>query len=201
MARRRRKADETAFDMTPMIDCTFQLIIFFILTSKFKQLERREGADLPLDEGPRSDDPQHAASKLTLRLVWEDQTMVYSVDVQSGLGDQPGRGKQVAAGGMDALIADRVRADLPHYTRVQGELIDAIRAAHQRALGSGKVDKIEVAMSANASESSLRHVGETAPWGFVSLAVDAATRYNESLAPEKRLGISFKNTEPAGGGR
>ena len=32
MARERKRADATKFDMTPMIDCTFQLIIFFILT-------------------------------------------------------------------------------------------------------------------------------------------------------------------------
>jgi hypothetical protein len=198
MARERRKAKETEFDMTPMIDCTFQLIIFFILTSKFKQVERRQGADLPLDEGPNPT-PATAVSKLTLRMVWKDQTMSYWVDVQQGVGEQSGKGKQIPAGGLAALMADRTKMGVPHYSEVHKQLVDAIRSAHVRALGSGKVDKVEVSMSANTAESSLKHIGETAPWGFVTLAVDACTEYNKTLSPDKRLSISFKNTEPASG--
>jgi biopolymer transport protein ExbD len=39
------------FDLTPMIDCTFQLLIFFMCTIKFKQLEGKLAAYLPKDKG------------------------------------------------------------------------------------------------------------------------------------------------------
>jgi biopolymer transport protein ExbD len=39
-----------AFDLTPMIDVTFQLIIFFLLTSQFTQASRTE-VDLPVQPG------------------------------------------------------------------------------------------------------------------------------------------------------
>ena len=55
MARRRRRAaiDLTPpkGDMTPMIDVVFQLLIFFMLTIEFKQLEGKLAAYLPKDVG------------------------------------------------------------------------------------------------------------------------------------------------------
>jgi hypothetical protein len=38
--------------MTPMIDIVFQLIVFFLLTLKFKTVDRRIDAMLPKDRGP-----------------------------------------------------------------------------------------------------------------------------------------------------
>jgi biopolymer transport protein ExbD len=53
MARKRkRKAEEPIkADMTPMIDVTFQLLIFFMLTIEFKTLEGKLAAYLPKDVG------------------------------------------------------------------------------------------------------------------------------------------------------
>ncbi len=55
MARRRRRAavDTTPMkgDMTPMNDVVFQLLIFFMLTIEFKQLEGKLSAYLPKDVG------------------------------------------------------------------------------------------------------------------------------------------------------
>ena len=55
MARRRNRAavDLTPLkgDMTPMIDVVFQLLIFFMLTIEFKQLEGKLAAYLPKDVG------------------------------------------------------------------------------------------------------------------------------------------------------
>lgn len=42
---------EAKMDMTPMIDCTFQLLIFFIVTMKFKTLEKKLFSYLPTDFG------------------------------------------------------------------------------------------------------------------------------------------------------
>lgn len=48
---RRKKFEEIKPDMTPMIDVTFLLLIFFIVTLKFKVLEGRLDAALPKDRG------------------------------------------------------------------------------------------------------------------------------------------------------
>jgi biopolymer transport protein ExbD len=43
--------DDTEMNMTPMIDIVFQLIIFFMLTLKFKTVDRRIESMLPKDRG------------------------------------------------------------------------------------------------------------------------------------------------------
>lgn len=49
--KKKRDTGETKGDMTPMIDITFQLLIFFIVTLKFRVLEGRLDAALPKDMG------------------------------------------------------------------------------------------------------------------------------------------------------
>ncbi|MCP4093936.1 MAG: hypothetical protein GY747_10855 [Planctomycetes bacterium] len=49
--RQKKKFEEINPDMTPMIDVTFLLLIFFIVTLKFKVLEGRLDAALPKDRG------------------------------------------------------------------------------------------------------------------------------------------------------
>ena len=44
--------EETEMNMTPMIDIVFQLIIFFLLSLKFKTIDRRIDSQLPKDRGP-----------------------------------------------------------------------------------------------------------------------------------------------------
>ncbi|MAU93538.1 MAG: hypothetical protein CMJ93_04965 [Planctomycetes bacterium] len=51
MSRKKKKFKEVKTDMTPMIDVTFLLLIFFIVTLKFKILEGRLDAALPKDRG------------------------------------------------------------------------------------------------------------------------------------------------------
>ncbi|MCR4315522.1 MAG: biopolymer transporter ExbD [Planctomycetes bacterium] len=46
------RSAEAKMDMTPMIDVTFLLLVFFLCATKFKQLERRLDAFLPKDVGP-----------------------------------------------------------------------------------------------------------------------------------------------------
>lgn len=47
---RRRSSPMGVFDMTPMIDIVFQLIIFFMFTSQFGQVSRTN-VDLPEEKG------------------------------------------------------------------------------------------------------------------------------------------------------
>ena len=49
--RRRGVEHEVEMSMTPMIDVTFQLLIFFIVTLQFRKLERKLDVTLPTDFG------------------------------------------------------------------------------------------------------------------------------------------------------
>ena len=51
MATKIPEPDETEMNMTPMIDIVFQLIIFFLLSLKFKTVDRRIESQLPKDRG------------------------------------------------------------------------------------------------------------------------------------------------------
>ena len=44
--------DDPGLNMTPMIDIVFQLIVFFLLTLKFKSVDRRIDSALPRNCGP-----------------------------------------------------------------------------------------------------------------------------------------------------
>lgn len=46
-----RSKDDTKMDLTPMIDVTFLILVFFMCTLKFKVLEGKLGAHLPKDVG------------------------------------------------------------------------------------------------------------------------------------------------------
>lgn len=52
MARKVDLGEETVLNMTPMIDICFQLIVFFMLTLKFKSIDKRFETELPKDRGP-----------------------------------------------------------------------------------------------------------------------------------------------------
>jgi hypothetical protein len=45
------EGDDTEMNMTPMIDIVFQLIVFFMLTLKFKSVDHRIESQLPKDRG------------------------------------------------------------------------------------------------------------------------------------------------------
>ncbi|TAH35008.1 MAG: biopolymer transporter ExbD [Planctomycetota bacterium] len=54
MRRKRRETPETKPDMTPFSDMTFQLLVFFLVTLKFRTLEGRLDAALPKDMGTQT---------------------------------------------------------------------------------------------------------------------------------------------------
>jgi len=77
MSKRRRKpfrGDQKPMkgDMTPMIDVTFQLLIFFMLTIKFKTLEGKLAAYLPKDVGVNTS-PAEPIEKAEIKLTVERQ--------------------------------------------------------------------------------------------------------------------------------
>jgi biopolymer transport protein ExbD len=64
--------EESKLEMTPMIDVTFLLLIFFMCTLKFKTLEGKLAAYLPKDVGVNSsDDPPIEKVEVVLRVINE----------------------------------------------------------------------------------------------------------------------------------
>ncbi len=63
-----RGAAMPALDMTPMIDCTFNLLIFFLCNINFRALEGKLPAFLPRDVGVNSVKPHSELEPLEIRV-------------------------------------------------------------------------------------------------------------------------------------
>ncbi len=65
--------DETELNMTPMIDIVFQLIIFFLLSLKFKTIDQRIESMLPKKKGlAATPDPVEDEDKIKLKVFRRD---------------------------------------------------------------------------------------------------------------------------------
>lgn len=61
--------EKVELNMTPMIDVTFQLLIFFIITMKFRLLEKKLLSHLPTDFGLNSSSEPVDENFVTVKLV------------------------------------------------------------------------------------------------------------------------------------
>ena len=69
MAKKKSAVEEEAeMNMTPMIDVTFQLLIFFIITLKFKTLEKKLLSHLPTDLGLNTSSEEIDENFVTVKL-------------------------------------------------------------------------------------------------------------------------------------
>lgn len=66
-----KEPDTIKMDLTPMIDVTFLLLIFFIVTLKFKVLEGRLDASLPKDMGTAAT-PSEPIEKINIIMLVSD---------------------------------------------------------------------------------------------------------------------------------
>lgn len=190
MARKKKKVDrgeKAAPDLTPMIDVTFQLLIFFILCTRFKVDERNHMVELPLDEG-LSNAKSVPKEQITIYCTWDGTANHYKVAKGAGM-PKVVEGSQVALTDMAIMPTDgsgKMSEKKKTYRRVVALLITAVE---QRIEASGApIAKLEIsyAKSAMAGGDS-----GTAPWMFISLAIDAAARINQNRV--KLLGE--KNSE------
>ena len=197
--RRRRSAPMDAqADLTPMIDVTFQLLIFFIVCTRFKQDERNFQADLPLNEGTRTY-PAVPREKMTLYCQWDDTDQAGQyVLALNARARQPVHGTHtpldqlvVLPGDSDAVRAEKRRT----YAQLHGALVSAM-TDYARNSGA-KVEGIEISFAVDAAQGAR---SGTAPWAYVSLAVNAATSLNEQRAKAgaTELPIAFKFTDALG---
>ncbi|MBX3473404.1 MAG: biopolymer transporter ExbD [Planctomycetes bacterium] len=193
MARKRkRKGDSAKADLTPMIDVTFQLLIFFILCTRFKVEERNHRADLPLDEGLNTT-PSVPKEQITVYCNWDPNTKVNDYIVAIGArGRKPVDGSRAGLADMvifpnDGNAAIRQKKDL--YASVFNNLVKAVEEYIVRS--GAKIEKLEISFAISATDGVR---SGTAPWMFVSLAIDAAARVNTNreAAGKEKLSVTFK---------
>jgi len=120
MAREKKaRFEEVDMDMTPMIDVTFLLLIFF-LCLEFKTLESKLAANLPKDVGPQEREAVAPIDKLDVRIqqvVWgtevpdpsgRDRFDLVGHRVQWYVGPQPIRRKEGLASLLQREVKRRV---------------------------------------------------------------------------------------------
>ena len=127
----RRKAfgGLVSFNMTPMIDCTFQLIIFFILTS------RMASESLVSMELPRPHESQAIPSE---QIENPDKVIVNVLSAEEGAGGDPalsGRAQRYQVGNMKVAVEnlEALRRTLVRLRRSSGSehFCIEVRADHR----------------------------------------------------------------------
>jgi biopolymer transport protein ExbD len=192
LKRRKRNDNMPTFDMTPMIDCVFQLLIFFIVCTRFKQEERNMRADLPTDEG-LANSPAIPKEQITIYCDWNesDNTNQYVVAIGA-------RGRKVVEGSkmglLDLVVFDKdgisgVKEKKDRYNTVHSALV--ARVEKYITESGAKIEKLEISF---AKDARLGAKSGTAPWMFVSLAIDASVEINahRKAKGEKELTVTFK---------
>jgi len=194
MARRRRKRgeDSAKADLTAMIDVVFQLLIFFILCTRFKVEERNHRADLPLDEGLNTT-PSVPKEQITIYCNWDPTTKVNEYIVAIGArGRKPVDGSRAALQEIVIFPTDgngAIREKKILYSNVFNGLVKAVEEYIVRS--GAKIEKLEISFAISATDGVR---SGTAPWMFVSLAIDASARVNSNreAAGKEKLSVTFK---------
>ena len=193
--RRKRARDKATPDLTPMIDVTFQLLIFFILCTRFIQDEEFHRADLPQDEG---DDFELRPPKeqLTIYCNWDDETgansYVIAIDAR---GRKPVHNTYARLQDIVIYPSDsnaEIALKKERYSVMFHALVDSIESYIRNS--GAKIEKLEIAF---AKDSAAGASSGTAPWMFVSAALDVAVEINDRRegAGLEKLGVTFKFTD------
>lgn len=194
--RRKRERDNASPDLTPMIDVTFQLLIFFILCTRFASLEKHHRADLPDEMGERSE-PSPPKETLTIYCNWDSELRANSYVVAIGA-----RGRRpventfarleelvIFPGDANAVVAQK----RDRYRAMHNSLVDSVER-YINASGA-RIELIEIAF---AKDSAAGARSGTAPWMFVSGAIDAAAAINKTRPETEQLRVAFKFTDASG---
>ncbi|MBM4037052.1 MAG: biopolymer transporter ExbD [Planctomycetes bacterium] len=64
----KKRVTLTELNMTPMIDCVFLLLLFFMVGMKFKELDRKLDTDLPQMGKPKPEDPFELKTELWIEI-------------------------------------------------------------------------------------------------------------------------------------
>jgi hypothetical protein len=182
-----------------MIDVTFQLLIFFILCTRFKVEERNHQVELPKDEGLQSQ-PSVPKEQITIYCKWDPDSHTNKYQVAIGArGRKPVEGSLASLDQIVIFPSDGNGAIL-EKKRLYGQIFDNLVAAAEKYIqkcGVKRIEKLEISFAVDATKGT---ASGTAPWMFVSLAIDAAARVNQNREANgyKQLSVTFKFTDALG---
>lgn len=197
--RRRRQGDKASPDLTPMIDVTFQLLIFFIICTRFKVPERSHQAELPLEDGVLNRHTSIPKEQVTIYCNYDPATG--SNDFVLAIGSRGRKPVLGASARLDELVIfendgrDTIQAKRARYTRIHEVLVQAIKD-YARDSGA-KIEKLEISFARDATQGA---ASGTAPWMFVSTAIDAAAGINKQRekAGQPLYPVTFKFVDALG---
>ncbi len=130
----KKMEEEVSMDMTPMIDVTFQLLIFFIITLKFKLLERKLNSHLPTNFGNQAIDQEFTDDVLDVSLkqrpgVWgrtQEQTTEYRLDGEVIRGKTPEDVRQT--------LEQRIRSFIAKHPESKGKISTGFGVPHREVV-------------------------------------------------------------------
>lgn len=196
--KKRRNEDKASPDLTPMIDVTFQLLIFFILCTRFKVEERNHQVQLPKDEGLQSQ-ASVPKEQITIYCNWDPaqkaNNYVVAIDAR---GRKPVE-QSYATLEQLVIFPNDGSAQIREKKILYGQIFDNLVAACETYIrnSGAKIEKLEISFAVNAMEGAS---SGTAPWMFVSLAIDAAAQVNKNrtAAGQEELSVTFKFADSLG---
>jgi biopolymer transport protein ExbD len=195
----KRKEDKASPDLTPMIDVTFQLLIFFILCTRFKVEERDHQVQLPKDEGLQSQ-PSVPKEQISIYCNWDPAQLANSYVVAI---DARGRVPvENSFATLDQLVifpndgSSKIRDKKALYRMIFDNLVGATESYINKA-GADRIEKLEISFAVTAMEGAS---SGTAPWMFVSLAIDASAQINKNRVATgfEPLTVTFKFADALG---
>ena len=198
-SRKKRKNDEKASpDLTPMIDVTFQLLIFFIICTRFKVEERNHQVQLPKDEGLQSQ-PSVPKEQISIYCMWDPaakaNNYVVAIDAR---GRKPVENSYSTLEQLVIFPGDS-SAQIREKKILYAQIFDNVVAATEAYItkSGAKIEKLEISFAVNAMEGAS---SGTAPWMFVSLAIDASAQINKNREAKglEPLTVTFKFADALG---
>jgi len=197
--RRRRRTQDAKADLTAMIDVTFQLLIFFILCTRFKTQEQHFQNELPKDEGNHTDPLPIPKEQLTIYCNYDQQTGANDYVLAIGA-----RGRKTVPGTratLNELVIfardgnDVIREKKALYADLHHALVLAMKD-YVKTSGA-KIEKFEISFAKDATQGAR---SGTAPWMFVTVAIDAAAAINKerNKAGQPQYPLTFKFADAMG---
>jgi len=191
-----RKAEDNAvpLDMTPMIDCIFLLLIFFILTSKFTPDEKAIASLMPTDKGQAAAASVSPIPKeqVNIKIFPAGMTKGHQpsayrdklTEIRAAL--QPGRPIQevwLQVGGEDPLVIDGSK-----FAQAGGDAVKAeVNKIHQHIHAALDSRKGSDGASRKDAQPVVIHCFSALSWKFALLAYDAVREYERVTSGGKAM--------------
>jgi len=195
MARRfGRKPEDNAvpMDMTPMIDCIFLLLIFFILTSKFTPDEKAIASLMPTDKGQAAAASPSPVPKEQINIKIYPAPMVKGhqpseyrnqlKDIRAQLGGKPINNVYIQIGGDNPIEVDGRFLVLSGGDHVKRQ-VDGVHAYIMEAMRA----RMTGAASQKDEQPVLIHCFSGLSWKYAILAYDAVRNAELKMTGAKSL--------------